>query len=50
MLRDEDRRRIVNVSGAGAATVRPGETPRSFELGEGIAGAVALARAGDPGR
>lgn len=42
MLFDADRRRIVNVSGAGAATGRPGETRRSFELGEGIAGVVAL--------
>lgn len=42
MLCDADRRRIVNLAGAGAATVRRGDTPRSFELGEGIAGAVAL--------
>jgi len=42
MLRDNDGRCIVNLSGAGAATVPPGETPRSFELGEGVAGAVAL--------
>lgn len=41
MLLDADRR-IVNVSGAGAATRRPGEDRKSFELGEGIAGAVAL--------
>ncbi|MEW6683906.1 MAG: ATP-binding protein [Nitrospirota bacterium] len=42
MLRAADRRCLVNLAGAGAATVRPGEAPRSFDLGEGIAGAVAL--------
>ncbi len=42
MLLDADRRRLVNVSGAGAATGRSGDVRRSFEVGEGIAGAVAL--------
>ncbi len=41
MLLDAGGRKLVNVSGAGAATVRPRKTRRSFELGEGIAGAVA---------
>ncbi len=41
MLLDAQARKLVNVSGAGAATVRRGKPLRSFELGEGIAGAVA---------
>ncbi|MFZ5876681.1 MAG: sensor histidine kinase [Nitrospirota bacterium] len=54
MLLDADGRRLVNVSGAGAAAGAPGEPRRSFALGEGIAGTVArdarAVRVNDAGR